>query len=185
MIIETIEYRGYNINVYSDESPESPREWDNLGTMVCFHNRYNLGDKHNMDIEELKELAQRKCVIALPLYLYDHSGLTMRTTPFSCPWDSGQVGYIYVTKEKVLKEFNRKRVNKPLRQRVEALLKCEIETYDLYLTGQVYGFSTETPQGDCLDSCYGFYGDDEQRNMIEEAKKGIDSYIAQLSSNPM
>ena len=25
---------------------DDPRSWDNIGTMVCFHSRYNLGDKH-------------------------------------------------------------------------------------------------------------------------------------------
>lgn len=34
-------------------------------------------------------------MVILPLYLYDHSGITMNTCGFSCPWDSGQVGWIY------------------------------------------------------------------------------------------
>ena len=43
--IKTIKYKGYNINVYQDEFSESPREWDNLGIMLCSHHRYTLGDK--------------------------------------------------------------------------------------------------------------------------------------------
>lgn len=35
----------------------------------------------------------------------DHSGLAMQTTSFNDPWDSGQVGWIYVSKEDALKEF--------------------------------------------------------------------------------
>jgi hypothetical protein len=38
-------YRGYNIYIEQDESPESPREWDNAGIMVCWHRNYNLGDQ--------------------------------------------------------------------------------------------------------------------------------------------
>ena len=34
---EKIEYKGYTIKVKLDEDNESPREWDNLGTMTCFH----------------------------------------------------------------------------------------------------------------------------------------------------
>jgi hypothetical protein len=34
------------------------------------------------------------------LYLYDHSGITISTSPFSCGWDSGQVGFIYLTRQK-------------------------------------------------------------------------------------
>jgi hypothetical protein len=42
-----------------------------------------------------------RTVVVLPLYLYDHSGLTISTSPFSCRWDSGQVGYIHTTFEQV------------------------------------------------------------------------------------
>lgn len=43
--------------------------------------------------------------IVMPLYLLDHSGLAMQTTSFHDPWDSGQVGWVYVSKEDALKEF--------------------------------------------------------------------------------
>jgi len=32
---ELIEYRGLEIKIDQDGYPENPREWDNLGTMVC------------------------------------------------------------------------------------------------------------------------------------------------------
>ncbi len=35
-----IPYKGYNINIYYDDCPESPREWDNLGTFYTAHHRY-------------------------------------------------------------------------------------------------------------------------------------------------
>ena len=43
-------------------------------------------------------------MVILPLYLYDHSGITMNTCGFSCPWDSGQVGWIYADKAMIDKE---------------------------------------------------------------------------------
>lgn len=33
------------IKIMRDDNPESPREWGNLGTMACWHNRYKLGDE--------------------------------------------------------------------------------------------------------------------------------------------
>ena len=39
----------YKIEVIQDSEPESPREWDNLGNMICFHRNYNLGDKHQWE----------------------------------------------------------------------------------------------------------------------------------------
>ena len=39
----------YILTVEQEDYSESPREWDNMCTMVCWHRRYNLGDKHNFD----------------------------------------------------------------------------------------------------------------------------------------
>ncbi len=46
--METIRKGNYELEILQDESPESPREWENLGTMICFHRRYNLGDKNDI-----------------------------------------------------------------------------------------------------------------------------------------
>lgn len=43
----TYEYKGHTITVDHDDMgvTDSPRDWDNLGTMACCHGRYNLGDE--------------------------------------------------------------------------------------------------------------------------------------------
>lgn len=184
--------------ILQDTDPQNPRDpgWqENLGSMVCWHKRYNLGDKHNWedpndfsqdlalkntnwsellqyikdghtkdlrlvpegegyqlqsrsvfdnnkwsDMEgfqfpadfsdsaaiskrlwdeaqgeitdvlkemytpELIDLCKDKVAI-LPLYLYDHSGLTMSTNDFGDRWDSGCVGFIYMEKDTAMKEL--------------------------------------------------------------------------------
>lgn len=177
--MEIEEYRGYEIEIRQDEDCESPRDWDNLGTMVCFHNRYDLGDKHNMTVEEAKDMMKHNNVFSLPLYLYDHSGLTINTTGFSCPWDSGQVGFIYVTKEQVRKEYSVKRISKQLKTHVLDYLRGEVETYDKYLRGDVYGYSIDK-EYDLGDSCWGFYGYD---CCLQEAKSIIDWHLEQKTKN--
>ena len=147
------------VRVVVDPDPSSPREFDNLGTMVCWHRRYNLGDKHGFkEPRDFEEWRRGKDLVVLPLYLYDHSGLTMSTEPFSCPWDSGQVGYVYVERAKVLEDFNRKRMTDALRRKAEKQLRAEVETYDEFLRGDVYGFVVEDATGEHVDSCWGFYG---------------------------
>jgi len=174
---ETIEYRGYQIEVIQDNDVcESPRDWDNLGTMVCFHRGYNLGDKHSFDDSyDFIEFAKEEKPIMLPLYLYDHSGITMRTSSFSCPWDSGQVGMIYVDKDKVKKEWGWKRLTQARREKIYKILEQEVETYDDFLTGNVWGYNVEFE--DDSDSCWGFFGDTDY--MITEAKSAIDYHIEQ------
>lgn len=188
MSYETKEYKGYTIRIEIDESPGNPRTgWDNLGTMVAFHrNYYNLGDKdHGYNKEELLELVARKDVFALPLFLYDHSGITMNTTGFSCQWDSGQVGFIYMTRKQALAELADRLSNGNLKcwqyitakrkKRIFDYLRTEVQTYDDYLTGNVFGYIVENSDGEEIDSCWGFYGyDHEKSGLMEYAKNAID-----------
>lgn len=179
------------IRIVQDQSPQSPREWDNLGTMVCFHNRYDLGDSTDINHNDFDSWAEMEkylykkedAAIVLPLYLYDHSGITISTGSFSCRFDSGQIGFIYISRAKILKEYGRKIVTKALKEKVTTYLEGEVKTYDQYLTGDVYGFIVEEANemvklsrkdyeaGVCdnvesetewteIDSCWGFYGDD-------------------------
>jgi hypothetical protein len=183
----------YLIEVIQDESPESPREWDNLGTMICFHGRYNLGDKHDYRSgdysgwdEQRKDIEKKEnvCVI-LPLYLYDHSGITISTSSFSCNWDSGQIGWIVVSKENVRKEFGVKRITKEIIEKVTNILEGEVETYDQYLTGDVYGYRiskvTKCEFGhehkEEVDSCWGYYGEE---GCMTEAESIVDYYLTKV-----
>lgn len=156
---------GLTVEVAYDDHPMDPREWDNLGVMVCAHRRYNLGDiSHNRPvdaediIEEAKEDGAR---VILPLYLIDHSGLSMSTTDFlhidPGGWDSGQVGVIYDTNETrdllgIPEDWDDGRIAKALID--------EVEVYDQYLRGQVYGFVVKDEDGTVLDSCWGFFDPD-------------------------
>jgi len=155
--------------IIQDQDAANPRtEWDNLGTMVCFHKNYILGDRgHTYDCNDYgswdemeADIRKRENVaVILPLFLYDHSGITMNTTGFNCRWDSGQVGFIFISKAKALKEFGGKIITKKLRERLETYLKNEVETYDQYLTGDVWGVQV-FEDGEEVDSCWGFYGYD-------------------------
>lgn len=163
------------IRTFYDESPENPRQWDNLGTMVCFHGRYRLGDEHNYDSNDYKGwdemekaiIKNENVGVILPLYLYDHGGITISTSPFSCNWDSGQIGFIFISKKKMLEEYGGKIVTKKLKERVEGYLKNEVEEYDQYLRGEVYGvkvFKKELDEdGDDVEvhSCWGFFSEQE------------------------
>ena len=60
-------------------------------------------DPRAVDDTMLRVISEK--YIVMPLYLLDHSGLAMQTESFHDPWDSGQVGWVYVSKEDALKEF--------------------------------------------------------------------------------
>jgi hypothetical protein len=178
------EYKTVNLGeklleIVHDDYPESPREWDNLGTMAIFHRRYEFGDENipfsSDDFNSWSEMEQHiwnkeKAGVCLPIYMYDHSGITINTTGFSCPWDSGQVGFIYVTKKKLKEEYGK--VNEETISRATKVLEGEVEIMDFYISGNVYGFNlykTSTcdkghEHRELIDSCHGFYGDDFETN---------------------
>lgn len=157
------------ITISPDDDAQNPRDWDNMGTMAAFHGRYSLGDKgHGIRTEDysgwdaMREGIEKDnpgCVI-LPLYLYDHSGITMNTTGFSCPWDSGQVGFIFASADKIREAFGVKRITAGVRQKALNSLVNEVQTYDQYISGEVYQFTIENDDGELVESCGGFYGSD-------------------------
>jgi len=187
-LIETIEYKGYNINIYPDDNPDNPRNWDNLGTMVCFHKEYDLGDKTDLtsdmfnDWEELEAnlIKEKQAVVIAPLYLYDHSGISIKIGNFygcglpqgHARFDSGQIGFIYVDKETLKKEYSVKRITKKTKDKAREVLENEVKTYNDYVSGNVYGYQVEDKEENDIDSCWGFIGDTD--DMIKEAKGNID-----------
>ena len=150
---------GYKVVVSYDSDPQSPREWDNIGTVVI-HNRsrYAFADE-TANMHELLSLESDKNNIALPIYLYDHSGITINTTGFSCPWDSGQVGVIYCTKADAIREFGNKLCTAKVREKALEYLRGEIEELDQYIRGEVYGYQVFDSSGEEVHACWGFYGD--------------------------
>lgn len=191
---------GFTLNIEQDTDAFDPLvDHDTLSTLVCDHGRYNLGhpEAHakareaiwrSRDFDAAWEdefdfyhgpdlfLMIQKCsdIVWLPLYLYDHSGITMRTTSFACRWDSGQVGFAFVTRGDILREFGRKKLTKAIVEKAESLIRSEVETYDTYLRGEIYGYVIEDEDGDHVDSCWGFYGLDYA---IEEGSDALQSAI--------
>jgi len=111
--VETI--GDYRIRIVSDDDPMHPRQdMDNIAKMACWHSWYDLGDKLEFSQpEDLEWRIEKEGFLNLPLYLYDHSGITMNTTGFSCGWDSGQVGIIYISLEDALEHFEIPAINVP------------------------------------------------------------------------
>lgn len=203
-VIEEFKHAGFTVRILQDPDPESPREWDNLGTMVCWHRRYNLGDEqpqsdpmdwivdlayefcapddlcsmdfakqfekisHQETVEACLEMLHEKGVVILPLYLFDHSGISMSTRDFGDRWDSGQVGWIYCSLAKAKKE-RPDATEKMVRER----LIGEVETYDQYLRGDIYGYTVEDDENNVVDSCWGCYDFDET---IKDAKTSAEYF---------
>ncbi len=166
--IETRIHEDKILEIYQDEFPESPRECDNLGIMICGHQNYDLGDEqYDKDTFDGKVSAATE---KLNLHLMDHSGLWMSTGPFAMDpqgWDSGIVGVIYTTEQKITEMFgNRKR---PSKEKIAGMLEEEVKIYNQYLQGDIYCYtisevktcSLGEEHKEIIDSCSGFYNVDD------------------------
>ena len=124
-------------------------------------------------------------IVYLPLFLYDHSGITMNVDGFNDPWDSGQVGYIYTDKKTIMQNVGGYYVGNNVDGRFVKTternwkkvayhdMESEVSIYDQYLTGQVYGiiteeFDTDTGTWEEQDSCWGYFSDKWGDDLIEE-----------------
>lgn len=183
-VIEAIDRRRYRFYC-------SPREAKMSG-----ESRSRLYDRFDQLEAKAKTEWLQQNIAKLPLSLYDHSGITMSTGAPSCQWDSGYVGYIYVS----LKDAQDNWMVKPedrvkgwdfmiddwdkhgkldgkkisLRDVSLRLLEGEVEVYDNYLTGQIFEYGVLGPDGEDVHNCGGWHDEDEAMN---DAKSSVDADI--------
>lgn len=202
--LSSVQVGALEVRVYPDDNPESPRAFDNTAVMVCWHSRYNLGDRLERPFglsarsgpgwegvgktpEEFEEWWQKnhehkKTSFRLPLRLLDHSGLSMSIGKGAHPqdpggWDSGQVGWIYSTRA------TRRETHTPDSVAVKAM-EAEVEAYDKYLRGETSGYVVvrKCKCNECtdehevvLDSCWGFEdAETAEREGVDAAKNYVE-----------
>lgn len=187
--IETLEVGSHTVKVHYDPDGTSPREFDNLSTIVDWHRRMDVGDRKVEEIErEAIDRGRRRCgckglcsgcfevlarylratggAIGLrPLGMLDHSGITIYLgggahMSDSAGWDSGTVGFVYTTHKRI-GELCGDGPEYHTPEWVDQALEGEIKEYDSYLRGEVYGFTVEDENGEEVDSCWGFVGDSD------------------------
>lgn len=187
--LETITYKGYDINIHHDEFADDPREWSNLSKLVLFHNRYNLPNELNIDHNDfidwfdMEAFIQREYNPAIMrlVSMYEHGGVALRLGAPTCEWDSGYIGFMIVTKDHLREAFGIKRITKQYIEKAYNIMKGELETYDDYLNGNVYGYTIDGD--DWEDSLWGFYGyNHEESGLLYEAQSTIDYHIEQQAN---
>lgn len=131
---------------------DSAKEFDDLKNTIIEY----------LTVEDLESISNGK-LIFLPLYLLDHSGISIRTSDFCDPWDSGQVGVIWTTLERARNTYGWSRKSKPseLNEWILEYLQDEVTRYDDYLRDNCWGYVEEIllPDGtwEESESCWGYY----------------------------
>ena len=190
-LIETYESDRYRLEIHCDYSSDySPMDDDNLSTIVCSHGRYALGNYDKVDFKAydswydyyralIKSLGGKKEIIyESPLFMYDHGGVVLSLSPFSCRWDSGKVGFVFVTRKSIKAMKGVTRITKKVKAEIAESVAAELYEYNNYLAGNVYGFELyvlatckccDHNASELEDSCWGFIADDDVK-ALEEMK---------------
>lgn len=167
-MIKEFQYKGHTIRINPSEADsDSPREYEPYGTFKMFHHTYDFGDANSPKInhgdfsgwDEMKAhiIKEHKAKAILPVYMYDHSSRTISTEPFPYPFDSGQVGFIWVTEEEILKGCGRKTLTKKLIEDAEGYLKSEISTMNQYINDDCYGYVIDPEDEDDEEGAFEEY----------------------------
>jgi hypothetical protein len=182
-------YKNYSYTIEQDECYDSPRSWDNLGTCIFRGTHSALGDDHTLDFSSCRGWKDEEAVIRreygkdcviIPVYAYIHSGMTIKTTPFNDFWDSGRLGSIVVSREKIRKDYNVSRVTENVLNTAIACLEGEIKTLDQFITGDIWSYTITDPDGQEVDSCGGYYG---YNDTIDEVHSVIEHIIKTTEQN--
>lgn len=179
----------FDVRIVVDEDPPNPvKEWDNLGTMILLNGWSKAGDSHawgdpwHDDWGRESPLPARieqsaGSILFLPLFLRCPSrGGLLAGDPGDWDPNTRPDGICYVTLEDVRKEYSCKRISRRVKDLALGVLRQEVETYDDFLTGSVYGYVIQDPFGETVDSCFGIYGLDYAR---QEARSQAEWFRAQ------
>lgn len=134
--------------------------------------------RENLSIPQCQSLLY-PYLVSLPLWVYEHGGITMscgdRSYPYNDRWDSSCAGYIVMSKDSVIDHLAATEEN--WRTKAIECMRGEVELYDHWLTGNVYGYTlleeTAPDEWTEVDSCWGFYGDDVLTNGIADNVSGL------------
>lgn len=176
MTVETIHITPtLRVRIELDEDAQNPLDvYPKLGKIAYVgRSRYVLGDEacNVEDLDMIRDGIARGELVGMPVFAYVHSGTTLKaaeTNPFSCPWDSAQSGFVYMTKAEAIKEWGTKVMTATILAQALDYLVDLVDTFSSYLSGECYGFVIERltldEDGDVtsaeqLDSCWGFIGD--------------------------
>lgn len=169
---ETINYRGFKIECYYDTDYESPNDWGDEEQFIVYDHRDFTITRKYFEPQEIFERMQNGFKLFpndefwfFPVYAYIHSGVSLslsrRVYPFNDRWDVSFKGFALIKRQKgTWTEDNAYKAAQGL-----------IETWNEYLSGEVYGYISET------GSCWSYYGDEGLNQMIAEAKNEIDHHI--------
>ena len=146
-----------------DPKPKNPRKEEVLTTIVAWHHKYAISDTYEYrDHAAFLESVRPEDTVR-PLYMYDHGGVVLSTSPFLVLSDSAspyaghhsQVGYVLVTPERI-EALGLDGSDTEFTQRI---IDDEVKEFEAYMNGNVYQVDVHRMvDGDVLETPVGTVG---------------------------
>jgi hypothetical protein len=170
-------YRNTEIELHYDTNSQSPNDWDNDTAFLIYDHSdfatapYGMKPSDADDIFERWSKRKRTYFIngyyhwIFPVFAYIHGGVSLYLSRSAASmyepsgFDTSFKGFVLVT---------RQRTQFWCREDAFKYAGEILKEWNQYNNGEVYGYVTKH------GSCWGFYGDDGKKQMIEEAKSEID-----------
>lgn len=123
--------------------------------------------------------------IALILYGYDHSGQSISAVPFTgrahhAGWDSGPIGIVFMTGERIRERMLWGRITKARREQMAEYMMGDVKVVDEYVRGEVKAFRYESEDGSISGSLgdrNGYTVDELLAVAVEDVEDGIDGHF--------
>lgn len=184
----TCDVPGLEARIVYDNAPQAP-EYD-IVKIAYSSSRHCLGTENvsKRRLDEIRDGIRSGKYVGTPVWAYVHSGATistgkplrgdskkrLRMNPYSCPWDSGQSGFAYMTHEDALREWGKKRLSAQQKERAIEYIDGVVDEFAAYLRGECYGIKIVDTRGveeKELDACWGYIGLDYAESEAESTLK--------------
>jgi hypothetical protein len=181
-MIEAREVNGFRVEFYHDPDTESPRDMTHGCEMVLSHRKYDLPNDAGLDLDDFggwgevgEALEKDGALLVLPVYMMDHSEVSLSVADYGDPWDSGQLGLAYVTPQNWADTQGTKWTGDQSQvEQAQRLIADEVQIYGQYLNGECFGFRVLDFDGEELDSCWGFIGFDTVEEAAGESARDLE-----------
>lgn len=195
-LIETFKHAGLTVEIHADHDyNESPDEWcDEEVFLVAFSHREFWVQRDGFGLEDIRsalkisdptersrEINKQYHVFGLEAYI--HSQVTLAISyEGSFPdrrWDVSQLGAVLVRRKRGL-----------TRAKAKKLAEGLIDTWNMCLHGEVYGYiikdeNGEDLHGDLIDSCWGYLGNTAVTEAAKEAAECVAKSIKQRKTKKL
>jgi len=178
-------YRGFTIDIEPNISVDN-EEFQSLAIWALNHKRYSFPNTAGVPFDDLYSWSEveewlfkkyKDIVWIDDVMLLDHGMLWIRyNSGFPedpSGWDSGQIGFVFTTKERIREFFGVKRVTDKVREKAKEVYLEDLRIFKAYVEGDVY--LIRNPIYDTWLLAYG--SEDVERIIKNEIEPEIDEFI--------